>query len=177
MLIKSSGMLLYCVCLFPTKQSDALNYMSQIQLNFLATFVNTASKQHTNISLFGKSFSMITLSKQVDAKIDILVSKFISILPFPKTGITGAPVENTRKFSSCSFEEFSKYPNKNCLAFSSSAFSLSSKLKVFRTLVAVSLFFLSQQVAPQNDQCAASFHPKNQEFPGHYLTKTCLTNF
>ena len=141
MLIKSSGMLLYCVCLFPTKQSDALNYMSQIQLNFLAAFVNTASKQHTNISLFGKSFSMITLFKQVDAKIDIVVSKFISILPFPKSGITGAPVEYTRKFFSCSFEEFSKYPNKNCLAFSSSALSLSSKLKVFRTLAATSLFF------------------------------------
>ena len=56
MLIKSLGTLLCCVCPFPAKKSETLNYMSQMQLNFLAAFVNTASKQYSNISLSGKSF-------------------------------------------------------------------------------------------------------------------------
>ena len=137
MLIKSLGTFLYCVCSFLTKKSETLNYMSQTQLNFLGAFVNTASKQYSNISLSEKSFGMITLFIYVDAKIDVVVSKFISILPVLKTSITGAPVDNTRKFFSCSFEEFSKYPNKNCLVFSSSTLCLSWKLKIFRTLVAV----------------------------------------
>ena len=80
---------------------------------------------------------MATLFIHVDAKIDVVVSKFISILPVPKTGITETPVDNTRNFFSYLFEEFSEYPNKNCLVFSSSALGLSWKIKVFRTLVAV----------------------------------------
>ena len=75
MLIKSLGTLLCCVCPFPAKKSETLNYMSQMQLNFLAAFVNTALKQHSNISLFRKSFAMITLFIHVDAKIDVVLSK------------------------------------------------------------------------------------------------------
>ena len=125
MLIKGLGVLHYCVCLFPTKKSETINYMSQMQLNFLAAFVNTALEQQANVSIFRKLFSIVMLFIHVDAKIDVDVSKFMSILPIAKTGITGAPVENTRKFFSCLFEEFSKYSNKNCLVFSSSALSLS----------------------------------------------------
>ena len=68
---------------------------------------------------------MTKLFIHVDAKIDVVVSEFISILPVPKTGITETPVDNTRNFFSYLFEEFSEYPNKNCLVFSSSALGLS----------------------------------------------------
>ena len=54
MLIKSLGMLHYRVCPFPTKKSETINYMSQMQLNFLAAFLNTALEQQSNISLFRK---------------------------------------------------------------------------------------------------------------------------
>ena len=66
---------------FSNKKSETLNYMKQMQLNFLAALVNTALKQHSNISLFGKFFGMVTLFIHDDAKIDVAVSKFISILP------------------------------------------------------------------------------------------------
>ena len=115
--------------------------MSQMQLNFLAAFVNTALKQYSNISLSGKSFRYGYALHTCWCKDWCCCVKVISILPVLKTSITGAPVDNTRKFFSCSFEEFSKYHNKNCFVFSSSALSLSWKLKVFRTLVAVSFSF------------------------------------
>lgn len=66
------------------------------QLKDLVVTDITASRELEKVILSGKTSGKVVLFRQVEAKIDVTLSHFISILPSPKCGKQGAPVEKTR---------------------------------------------------------------------------------